>query len=42
MHNFESSFDFTGLGKNIIVSNRLPIQVTKLDNSFEFTPLVVA
>ena len=26
------------MGKNIIVSNRLPIQVTKLDNSFEFTP----
>ena len=26
------------MAKNIIVSNRLPIQVTKLDNSFEFTP----
>ena len=25
------------MAKNIIVSNRLPIQVTKLDNSFEFT-----
>ena len=26
------------MAKNIIVSNRLPIQLTKLDNSFEFTP----
>ena len=26
------------MAKNIIVSNRLPIQVTKLDNSFDFTP----
>ena len=26
------------MAKNIIVSNRLPIQVAKLDNSFEFTP----
>jgi len=26
------------MAKNIIVSNRLPIQITKLDNSFEFTP----
>ena len=26
------------MAKNIIVSNRLPIQVTKLDNYFEFTP----
>ena len=25
------------MAKNIIVSNRLPIQITKLDNSFEFT-----
>ena len=25
------------MAKNIIVSNRLPIQLTKLDNSFEFT-----
>ena len=26
------------MAKNIIVSNRLPLQVTKLDNSFEFSP----
>jgi len=26
------------MAKNIIVSNRLPLQITKLDNSFEFTP----
>ena len=26
------------MAKNIIVSNRLPIQLTKLDNSFQFTP----
>ena len=26
------------MAKNIIVSNRLPIQLTKLDNSFEFAP----
>jgi trehalose 6-phosphate synthase/phosphatase len=26
------------MAKNLIVSNRLPIQVTKLDNYFEFTP----
>ena len=26
------------MAKNIIVSNRLPIQITKLDNSFEFNP----
>ena len=26
------------MAKNIIVSNRLPIQLTKLDNSFEFIP----
>ena len=26
------------MAKNIIVSNRLPIQLTKLDNSFEFVP----
>ncbi len=26
------------MAKNIIVSNRLPIQLTKLDNSFDFTP----
>ena len=25
------------MAKNIIVSNRLPLQITKLDNSFEFT-----
>tara|TARA_B100001093_G_scaffold126029_2_gene118564 strand:- start:398 stop:2611 length:2214 start_codon:yes stop_codon:yes gene_type:complete len=26
------------MSKNVIVSNRLPVQVTKLDNSFEFRP----
>ena len=26
------------MGKTIIVSNRLPIRITKVDNSFEFTP----
>ena len=26
------------MAKNIIVSNRLPLQITKLDNSFEFIP----
>ena len=26
------------MAKNIIVSNRLPIQITKVENSFEFTP----
>ena len=25
------------MGKNIIVSNRLPIRITKVNNSFEFT-----
>ena len=25
------------MGKNIIVSNRLPIRISKLNNSFEFT-----
>ena len=26
------------MSKNIIVSNRLPIKISKVDNSFEFTP----
>ena len=26
------------MSKNIIVSNRLPVQITKLNNSFEFRP----
>ena len=26
------------MAKNVIVSNRLPLQITKLDNSFEFIP----
>ena len=26
------------MAKNVIVSNRLPLQITKLDNSFEFMP----
>ena len=25
------------MGKNVIVSNRLPIQITKVENSFKFS-----